>query len=63
MFIRNILLTLLLVLVGCENSYSLPIEFTIINSSDVWGETEPCGWPKNPLGGLLEKLALLMKKH
>ena len=42
MFIRIISLIILL-LAGCSNSYSLPMDFTIIHSSSIWGETEPCG--------------------
>ena len=35
------------------------MNFTIIHSSSVWGETEPCGWPKNPLGGLARKASII----
>ena len=40
---RYTILLLSILIVGCEKSYSKPIEFLIINSSNVWGETEPCG--------------------
>ena len=39
----RIIYILIILLVGCNKSYSLPIDFTIIHSSSVWGETEPCG--------------------
>ena len=29
--------------VNSEKSVFKPFDFTIINSSNVWGETEPCG--------------------
>ena len=35
------------------------MDFTIIHSSSIWGETEPCGWPKNPLGGLARKANII----
>ena len=41
--IRYIIFSILLLLIGCEQSYSHPVEFLVINSSNVWGETEPCG--------------------
>ena len=40
---RHIIFLGLLLIIGCEKSYSNPIELLIINSSNVWGETEPCG--------------------
>ena len=55
----RVIFILIILLVGCEKSYSLPINFTIIHSSNVWGETEPCGWPKNPLGGLARKASII----
>ena len=58
MFLRVIYL-LIVLLAGCNQSYSLPMDFTIIHSSSVWGETEPCGWPKNPLGGLARKASII----
>ena len=48
-----------IILAGCNKSYSLPIDLTILHSSSVWGETEPCGWPKNPLGGLARKASVI----
>ena len=54
----------LLFLFGCESSYSssyTPLEFVIIHSSNIRGEAEPCGWPKNPLGGLARKATIIDK--
>ena len=36
-----------------------PVQFSIIHSSNLRGETEPCGWPKNPLGGLARKASII----
>ena len=35
--------------------------FTIYATTNVGGETEPCGWKKKPLGGLARKSAILNK--
>ena len=62
MLLRLIYISVI-ILAGCNKSYSLPIDFTIIHSSSVWGETEPCGWPKNPLGGLARKASVIDKER
>ena len=31
----------------------------IIATANVMGEIDPCGWPKNPLGGLARKATIL----
>ena len=41
------------------SSQFIPVDFSIIHSSNIRGETEPCGWPKNPLGGLARKASII----
>ena len=44
-------LILLLLFSGCAKT-SAQAEFTIVMSGSMHGQLDPCGWKKNPLGGL-----------
>ena len=65
---KNHLILLIIITTVCMSFYInyngsveefTPVSFSIIHSSNLRGETEPCGWPKNPLGGLARKASII----
>ena len=50
------LLTVLIFLVACTKSEKDVVgDITLLVSTNVRGQLDPCGWKKNPLGGLSRK--------
>ena len=50
------LLTVLIFLVACTKSETDVVgDITLLGSTNVRGQLDPCGWKKNPLGGLSRK--------
>ena len=55
----NILVSILFFFNFLFANYVDPKNIRIIATTNVNGETEPCGWPKKPLGGLARKATIV----
>jgi len=56
---KNVLLASFLILFGSGLYANALKNFKIIATTNVSGETDPCGWKKKPLGGLARKATII----